>query len=260
MYARANYARLVAGFVSPYDWRVTDSGSSSGRRAASPPGRCPGPAGSRLRYRARMDTNALRTLIHDDMPRVIDELSRLVAIPSIGYPGYDAAHVRASAELTRDILAAAGVAGARLIELGDGHPAVFAEIAGPEGAPTILLYAHHDVQPEGDPAAWATGPFAPEIRDGRLYGRGAADDKAGIAVHAAALRALDAHEGAPLPVTVKIVVEGEEECSTEHLPQLVRGHADLLSADVAGSWPTAATTARACPRSRPASGASPTVG
>lgn len=180
-----------------------------------------------------MDTDALRTKVSDDMPRTIDELTRLVAIPSIGYPGYDPAPVRASAELTRDILAAAGAAGARLIELGDGHPAVFAEIPGPEGAPTILLYAHHDVQPEGDPAAWTTGPFAPVIRDGRLYGRGAADDKAGIAVHAAALRALDAHEGAPLPVTVKIVVEGEEECSTEHLPDLVRGQGDLLKADVA---------------------------
>ena len=180
-----------------------------------------------------MDTNALRTRVSDGMPQTIDELSRLVAIPSIGHPGFDPAHVRASAELTRDILADSGASNARLIELGDGHPAVFAEIAGPEGAPTILLYAHHDVQPEGDPAAWTTGPFTPEVRDGRLYGRGAADDKSGIAVHAAALRALGAHEGAALPVTVKIVVEGEEECSTEHLPDLVRAQGDLLKADVA---------------------------
>jgi acetylornithine deacetylase/succinyl-diaminopimelate desuccinylase-like protein len=180
-----------------------------------------------------MDTNALRTKIADDMDRTVDELSRLVTIPSIGHPGHDPANVRASAELTREILAAAGASDARLVELGDGHPAVFAEIAGPEGAPTILLYAHHDVQPEGDVAAWTTGPFSPEIRAGRLYGRGAADDKAGIAVHAAALRALGAHEGAALPVTVKIVVEGEEECSTEHLPDLVRGQGDLLKADVA---------------------------
>ncbi|MEO8476044.1 MAG: M20/M25/M40 family metallo-hydrolase [Actinomycetota bacterium] len=180
-----------------------------------------------------MDSNALRTRVSDDMPRTIDELSRLVEIPSIGYPGFDPAHVRASAELTRDILAAAGASDARLIELGNGHPAVFAEIPGPEGAPTVLLYAHHDVQPEGDAGAWTTGPFAPHIREGRLYGRGAADDKAGIAVHAAALRALGAHEGIDLPVTVKIVVEGEEECSTEHLPLLVRGQGDLLKADVA---------------------------
>jgi acetylornithine deacetylase/succinyl-diaminopimelate desuccinylase-like protein len=180
-----------------------------------------------------MDTNALRTAVTDGMTTTVDELSRLVAIPSIGYPGYDPAHVRASAELTREILASAGAPGARLIELDGGHPAVFAEIPGPADAPTILLYAHHDVQPEGDAAAWATGPFEPVVRDGRLYGRGAADDKAGIVTHAAALRALGTHEGASLPVTVKIIVEGEEECSTEHLPDLVHGQGDLLRADVA---------------------------
>jgi len=186
-----------------------------------------------FRYRPGMDTTALRTRVSGDMPRTIDELSRLVTIPSIGYPGFAPANVRASAELTREILAAAGASGARLIELDGGHPAVFAEIPGPEGAPTILLYAHHDVQPEGDAGAWTTAPFAPEVRDGRLFGRGAADDKAGIVAHAAALRALGAHEGAGLPVTVKIVVEGEEECSTEHLPDLVQGQGDLLKADVA---------------------------
>jgi acetylornithine deacetylase/succinyl-diaminopimelate desuccinylase-like protein len=176
-----------------------------------------------------MDTNELRQAIHDDMPRVIDELSRLVAIPSIGYPGYDPAHVQASAELTREILAGAGVADARLLEIEGGHPAVFGETPGPKGAPTVLLYAHHDVQPAADPQEWTTPPFEPVVRDGRLYGRGAADDKSGIVVHAAALRAI----GEALGCTVKIVVEGEEECSVEHLPDLVQGHADLLRADVA---------------------------
>ena len=176
-----------------------------------------------------MDTDGLAQRISDDMPRVIDELSRLVAIPSVGYPGYDPAHVRASAELTREILAEAGVTDVRLLEIEGGHPAVFGEIPGPEGSPTVLLYAHHDVQPAADPEDWMTPPFEPTARDGRLYGRGAADDKSGIVVHAAALRALAGELGC----TVKVVVEGEEECSTEHLPDLVQGHGDLLRADVA---------------------------
>ncbi|MCD6020484.1 MAG: argE [Actinomycetia bacterium] len=178
-----------------------------------------------------MDDRALRERIAGDMPRAIDELERLVRIPSMGHPGYDPANVRASAETTRDILNEAGVTDARLLELDGGHPAVFGEIPGPDGAPTVLLYAHHDVQPEGPIEEWDTPPFEPVVKDGRMYGRGAADDKSGIVVHAAAIRALLA-DGRP-PVSIKVVVEGEEECSTEHLPQLVQGNADLLRADVA---------------------------
>lgn len=174
---------------------------------------------------------ALRERIASDMPRTVAELERLVRIPSMGYPDYDPAAVRASAEATRDILADAGVDDARLLELDGGHPAVFGELPGPEGAPTVLLYAHHDVQPEGPIDQWDTPPFEPVVKDGRMYGRGAADDKSGIVVHAAAIRALLADGGAP--VTIKLVIEGEEECSTAHLPDLVQGHADLLRADVA---------------------------
>jgi acetylornithine deacetylase/succinyl-diaminopimelate desuccinylase-like protein len=173
----------------------------------------------------------LRERIASGMPRSVAELDRLVRIPSMGYPGYDPANVRASAEATKDILKEAGVEDARLLELDGGHPAVFGEIPGPEGAPAVLLYAHHDVQPEGPVDQWDTPPFEPVVRNGRMYGRGAADDKSGIVVHAAAIRALLA-DGDP-PVTIKVVVEGEEECSTEHLPELVQGHADLLRADVA---------------------------
>jgi acetylornithine deacetylase/succinyl-diaminopimelate desuccinylase-like protein len=184
-----------------------------------------------------METTTLRGRVDADLPQMIADLERLVRIPSIGYPGYDPANVRASAEATAEILRAAGVPQVRLIELTSGehpgHPAVYGEIPGPDGAKTLLLYAHHDVQPEGEAAHWQSPPFEPEIREGRLYGRGAADDKAGIAIHAAALRALGVHEGAELPVTVKILVEGEEECSTEHLPELVGGQGDLLRADVA---------------------------
>jgi len=177
------------------------------------------------------DEDKLRERIAADMPRTVAELERLVRIPSMGYPDYDPANVRASAEATREILREAGVENARLLELDGGHPAVFGEIPGPEGAPAVLLYAHHDVQPEGPVDQWETPPFEPVVKGGRMYGRGAADDKSGIVVHAAAIRALLA-DGDP-PVTIKVVVEGEEECSTEHLPQLVQGHADLLKADVA---------------------------
>jgi acetylornithine deacetylase/succinyl-diaminopimelate desuccinylase-like protein len=180
-----------------------------------------------------MDTDALRRAVADGMPQTIADLQRLVRIPSIGHPGYDPAHVRESAEATADILRSAGVGDARLLELDGGHPAVVGEIAGPAGAPTVLLYAHHDVQPEGPGDEWLSPPFEPVERDGRLFGRGAADDKSGIVVHAGALRALGVPDGEALPATVRILVEGEEECSTEHLPELVDGHADLLRADVA---------------------------
>ncbi len=168
--------------------------------------------------------------IADDLPRITDELSRLVAIPSVGYEGYDRAHVRASAELTAHLLRDAGLPDVRILEPG-GQPAVFGQIDGPAEAPTVLLYAHHDVQPAADADQWVTLPFEPTLREGRMFGRGTADDKCGIAIHAAAIRALLA-EGEP-PVTIKVIVEGEEECSTAFLPQLVAGNADLLRADVA---------------------------
>ena len=173
----------------------------------------------------------LRDAIAGDMARTRADLERLVRIPSIAFPGYDTAPVRSSAEATADILASAGYDGVRLIEMPDvEHPAVYGEVRGPAGAPTVLLYAHHDVQPEGPVDQWHSAPFEPVERDGRLYGRGTADDKCGVAIHAAALRAF----GAKPPVTVKVLVEGEEESSTEHLPFLIGGHRDLLAADVIG--------------------------
>jgi acetylornithine deacetylase/succinyl-diaminopimelate desuccinylase-like protein len=178
-----------------------------------------------------MDTSELRARIAAEMPRAVSDLERLVRIPSIGHPGHDPAQVRASAEATAGVLREAGLQDVELIELGDGagHPAVFGQLPAPEGAPTVLLYAHHDVQPEGPAAEWTSPPFEPVVREGRLYGRGAADDKAGIVIHAAALRAAAGELG----VGIKVLVEGMEECSTEFLPELVGGHADLLRADVA---------------------------
>jgi acetylornithine deacetylase/succinyl-diaminopimelate desuccinylase-like protein len=178
---------------------------------------------------AVIESAELRERITNDMAATVADLERLVRIPSMGYPGYDPANVRASAEATRDIIVGSGIGEARLLELDGGHPAVFGQIDGPQGAPSVLLYAHHDVQPEGPLDEWESPPFEPAVRDGRLFGRGSADDKSGIAIHAAVLRAF----GGRPPVTVKVLVEGEEECSTEHLPQLVEGNADLLHADIA---------------------------
>ncbi|MDP9482169.1 MAG: M20/M25/M40 family metallo-hydrolase, partial [Chloroflexota bacterium] len=179
-----------------------------------------------------MSPDELKGAVAAAMPGAIDDLSRLIRIPSIAFPGYEPGPVRASAEATAEILEAAGFGGVRLIELPDGvdHPAVFGEVAGPAGAPTVLLYAHHDVQPEGPIEEWSSPPFEPQVRDGRLFGRGSSDDKCGIVIHASALRAW----GGTPPVTVKILVEGEEEASTAHLPFLIEGHQDLLVADVIG--------------------------
>ncbi|MGZ8624797.1 MAG: M20/M25/M40 family metallo-hydrolase [Actinomycetota bacterium] len=187
------------------------------------------------------NTDDLRSVVTEAMPQAIADLERLVRIPSIAFRDYDPAPVHASAAATAEILQAAGYDGVRLIELPDGvdHPAVYGEVAGPVGAPTVLLYAHHDVQPEGPVDEWSSPPFEPQVRDGRLYGRGSSDDKCGIVLHAVAMRAF----GSRPPVTVKVIVEGEEEAGTEHLPYLIEGHRDLLAADVlciadGGNWRT----------------------
>jgi acetylornithine deacetylase/succinyl-diaminopimelate desuccinylase-like protein len=171
------------------------------------------------------------------MPGLIGDLEDLVRIQSVSADPERLTEVDKSAQKTAQLLAAEGV-GAEIVRAYDGAPpAVIGERKGPEGAPVVLLYAHHDVQPENDPADWDSPPFEPTRRGDRLYGRGAADDKAGIAVHVGALRAL----GADLPVTVRFFIEGEEEVSSETLPDLLKQYRDRLAADViviadAGNW------------------------
>jgi acetylornithine deacetylase/succinyl-diaminopimelate desuccinylase-like protein len=179
----------------------------------------------------------LKKRVHDLMPGLIGDLEDLVRIQSVSADPQRLAEVEKSALKTVQLLAAEGV-GAEVVRAHDGAPpAVIGERTGPEGAPVVLLYAHHDVQPENDPADWDSPPFEPTVRGERLFGRGAADDKAGIAVHVGALRAL----GDDMPVTVRFFIEGEEEVSSATLPDLLRLYHDRLAADViviadAGNW------------------------
>ncbi|GAS95528.1 peptidase M20 [Mycolicibacterium canariasense] len=165
--------------------------------------------------------------VRELLPSVRSDLEELVRIESVWADPARRDQVHRSAELTAKLLSEAGFGDVRIVEAG-GAPAVIARHPAPEGAPTVLLYAHHDVQPEGDAAQWSSAPFEPTERDGRLYGRGTADDKAGIATHLAAFRA---HDGNP-PVGVTVFVEGEEESGSPSLGALLDAHRDLLAADV----------------------------
>ena len=165
--------------------------------------------------------------VRDVLPSVRADLEDLVRIQSVWADPQRRDEVTRSADAVAKLLSEAGFGDVRIVSEG-GAPAVIAHHPAPEGAPTVLLYAHHDVQPEGDPAAWDSSPFEPTERDGRLYGRGTADDKAGIATHLAAFRA---HGGTP-PVGVTVFVEGEEESGSPSLSRLLAAHKDALAADV----------------------------
>src|SRR6202522_1346689 len=165
--------------------------------------------------------------VRDVLPSVRRDLEDLVRIESVWADPHRRDEVRRSAQAVADLLSQAGFGDVRMVS-GGGAPAVIAQPPAPPGAPTVLLYAHHDVQPEGDHAQWASPPFEPTERDGRLYGRGSADDKAGIATHLAAFRA---HGGNP-PVGVTVFVEGEEESGSPSLGRLLAAHRDVLAADV----------------------------
>ncbi|NPC96919.1 dipeptidase [Nocardioides sp. zg-DK7169] len=173
------------------------------------------------------------------LPGIRQDLEDLVRIESVSADPARAAEVQRSAEAVAALFRAENFDSVDIVSAREdgGAPAVIAHKAGPEGAPTVLLYAHHDVQPENDHGEWDSPPFEPTERGERLYARGAADDKAGIAAHLGALRVF----GDDLPVSVTMFIEGEEEVGSDTLPELLRRHRDRLAADViviadSGNW------------------------
>jgi len=159
------------------------------------------------------------------MPQVRSDLEALARIPSVSLDAFDQKRVDKSADAVAALLRAEGL-DVEVVREG-GRPAVIAHVDGPEGAPTVTLYAHHDVQPPGDETGWDSPAFEPTERDGRVYARGVADDKAGVMAHVAALRA---HRGR-LPVGVTVFVEGEEEIGSHSLPTILERHGERLRAD-----------------------------
>ncbi|MFB7905003.1 dipeptidase [Kitasatospora sp. NPDC056076] len=173
-------------------------------------------------------TDELARRIDGLMPRAWADLAELVAIPSVADPRqYPPEKCREAAEWVADAFTGAGLRDVHLEETPDGSHAVVGHRPPPPGAPTVLLYSHYDVQPPLDEAAWTSSPFRLTERDGRWYGRGAADCKGNIVMHLTALRAL----GEDVPVGLKLVVEGSEEQGTGGLEQYVPPHAGELHAD-----------------------------
>lgn len=196
-------------------------------------------------------TEAVRESAASVIPAALADLGALVRIPSIAFPGFDPAEVRRSAEAVAALAEGTGLFESVVIRdaaIPDsderGMPAVLATRPARNGRPTILLYAHHDVQPVGDESLWESPPFEPTVRDGRLYGRGAADDKAGVMAHIGALRALKDALGADFDLGVVLFIEGEEEAGSRSFSTFLSDNADALRADVivvadSGNWDAA---------------------
>ena len=171
---------------------------------------------------------SLRDEVQAQIPGVLSDLKSLITIESVSADPGRATEVERSARSIVGLLEDLGCPDVRVIRADGGAPAVIGRFPAPEGVPTVCLYAHHDVQPEGDPAGWRTPPFAATEVGDRLFGRGTSDDKGGIAVHLAALRAF----GGKPPVGVTVLIEGDEEVGSVGLAQLLEDHRAELEADV----------------------------
>lgn len=182
------------------------------------------------------------------IPAALADLGRLVRIPGIAWPAFDQEQLRISARTIAQLAEDTGVFDeVRVLTAAipgtdeHGQPAILATRAARNGRPTVMLYAHHDVQPPGDEALWETPPFEPTVRDGRLYGRGAADDKAGVMAHIASLRALRETLGDGLDLGLVLFIEGEEEFGSRSFAQFLSDNAEAMRSDVivvadSGNW------------------------
>lgn len=191
---------------------------------------------------------AVRKAADAGIPSALADLGGLVRIPSIAWPAFDQTALVKSADAVAALLTGTGVFDSVEVKRAAipgtdelGQPAVLATRAARNGRPTVLLYAHHDVQPPGDEALWDSPPFEPTVRDGRLYGRGAADDKAGVMAHVGAIRAVSEVLGDDLDLGLAVFIEGEEEYGSRSFGQFLADNAEVLRSDVivvadSGNW------------------------
>ncbi len=173
--------------------------------------------------------SAVASYVHGQRERYLEDLKALLRIPSVSTDSARAGDVRRAAEWVRDRLRTAGCTRVEIHET-KRHPIVYGEWLGAPGRPTILVYGHYDVQPVDPVNLWSSPPFEPTVRDGRIYARGAADDKGQFVIH---VNALEAHLRASgtCPVNVKFLIEGEEEIGSPDLEPFIREHTDLLRSD-----------------------------
>ena len=179
------------------------------------------------------DVSALRDLVVAGAPQIMANLSGLIRIPSVSWDGFDHAHLESSANRVAGLFESTGLfSQIGVYRHGGGAPAVIARREPAGGAPTVVLYAHHDVQPPGLESEWESPVYEPTVRSGRLYGRGSADDKAGIAVHLGALRAVASHHAEDLRLGLVVFIEGEEENGSPSFSGFLREHRELLEGDI----------------------------